>query len=520
MTQAADSGASTAPSKPSDQVPGLGDSVRTGLALTGGTYMIRQATELLTSIVLARLLLPQDFGIVAVVGSFLQLSYVVGNLGMSIAVIQARTLSRADCDAAFTLSTTAGVGLTLLALIISPWTARFFAMPILDVAMPIMALQVLLAGLSATPVAILRRELRFGQVAIVDGASTVSYAVTSIGLAAGGYGIWSLVWSPLVSGMWTLLAALVFTRYSPRLGFERDSIRRLLGYGSTLTFKNVFVQLGRNSDNLVVAKLLGATATGLYTRAFNFSTMPQTRLVAVLYSICFPAFCRLRDDQPRFHDWYVKATAGVAVVVFPILLGLGVLAEEFTLAVLGRQWLDMVPSFRLLCMAGLLNSLHMLGSAAIEASGRLRYEVATESVHALLIPAGSILGARYGIEGVSSAVLGAAAMMYLMKGYTLRAAIGLPIRRYATAPLPAALSAIVMSAAVLGALQILPLRTGSSDSATAWMRLAVGAGVGFVVYGCVLRVIGAAQFKMIVEQLQQLLAQWRRRTLPPSAVET
>ncbi len=515
MTQTTGAGAGTG----TDQTPGLGDSVRSGFALTGGTYMIRQACELATSILLARLLLPQDFGIVAVVGSFLQLSYVVGNLGMAGAVIQARTISRSDCDAAFTVSTAVGVVLTLLAFAISPWAARFFAMPILNVAMPIMAGQVLLAGLSATPVAILRREMRFGQLAIVDGASTVSYAITGIGLAASGYGIWSLVWSPLVAGAWTLLAALFFARYSPRLGFDRDSMRRLLGYGSTLTVKNVFVQLGRNSDNLIVAKLLGATATGLYTRAFNFSTMPQTRLVAVLYSICFPAFCRLRDDQPRFHDWYVKATAGVAVVVFPILLGLCVLAEEFTLAVLGPQWLGMVPAFRLLCIAGLLNSLHMLGGAAIEASGRLRYEVATESIYALLIPAGSVLGARYGIEGVSGAVLVAAALMYVMKAYTLRAAIALPIRRYVMAPLPAALSAIVMGAAVLAVLQIVPASAGG-DAATAWVRLVVGSAVGAIAYACVLRVIGATQFNMIVEQVQRLLAQWRRRTLRPSAVET
>jgi len=108
--------------------------------------------------------------------------------------------------------------------------------------------------------------------------------------------------------------------------------------------------------------------------------------VSLIYGVSFPVFCRLQDDKERFHAWYLKATSVAAIIVTPLLLGLAVVAPDFTVVVYGAAWADMAGCLRILCIAGLLNSIHMLGGAAIEASGRLRYEVAAQSVYGLMIP--------------------------------------------------------------------------------------------------------------------------------------
>ena len=147
MTASADSGSGS-----------IAANVRSGLVVTGGSDALRQAAEFVTSIVLARLLLPQDFGVVAVIGSILQLSFVVGNFGMGTAVIQVAELTRDDRHTAFTLSSLVGLALMLIVIAIAPWATGFFSMPSLRVFMPLMSVQLLISGMSAIPVALLRQR--------------------------------------------------------------------------------------------------------------------------------------------------------------------------------------------------------------------------------------------------------------------------------------------------------------------------------------------------------------------------
>jgi teichuronic acid exporter len=474
---------------------------------------LRAVLELGTSVILARLLNPADFGIIAVGQAFLQLSYVVGNLGMGPAIVQASRLSSVDRRAATTISLVVATILTVICIIAAPWVAIFFAMPVLRAAMPIMAGEMILSGAAATPIALLRRDLQYRRGAMVEIGAGVIYAVMSIAMAWCGFGLWSLVWTPWVASTWTLLASHVMARYRPGLSFDRESLRRLLGFGGALTLKNVFVHLARHSDNLVVAKFLGESATGLYTRAFSLSTLPQTRLVALIYSVAFPAFCRLRDQQERFHDWYLKTTAVAAVVVTPILLGLVAVAPEFTRVVYGATWTGMATSLRILSVAGLLTSLHMLGGAAIEASGRLRYEVAAQAIYGGMIPCGAILGARFGIEGVSTAVLVAAVVFYGTKAMALRKAIGLPIRSFLRAALPALTSGAVMCAVVSALLAALRTAPASSLFSAPLARLLAGTLLGVAIYAACLMTFARAHLRIVKEQIEA----FRGRRLDPAS---
>jgi O-antigen/teichoic acid export membrane protein len=477
---------------------GLAQAARRGLVFTGGTYAARASLEFGTSVVLARLLSPGDFGVVAVGQAFLQLSYVVGNLGMGAAVVQARDLSEADRRAATTVSTASALLLALMCAAAAPWAAAFFAMPVLRPAMPIMAGEIVLSGLAATPTAILRRRLHYGRAAAVDLGSGLVYALVSITLALLGHGIWSLVWTPLVSGTWSVIASHALAGHRHAFGTDRSAVRRLLSFGGGLTAKNVFVHMARHADNLVVARTLGDYATGLYTRAFSLSTLPQSRLVSVIYGVSFPVFCRLQEDRERFHAWYLKATSVAALIVTPLLLGLAVVAPDFTVVVYGEAWSDMAGCLRVLCIAGLLNSIHMLGGAAIEASGRLRYEVAAQSIYGVMIPLGAFVGSRWGIRGVAFGVLFAALTFYVNKAWALRRAIGLDIAAYVAATLP------ILGAGAVMAIVVLLVRAGAASagwSGSPVGRLFAGVVVGALAYGACLLTFARRHLRLAIEQV-------------------
>jgi PST family polysaccharide transporter len=481
--------------------------------ITGSSDAVRQAVEFGVSIVLARLLMPKDFGVVAVIGSILQLSFVLGNFGMGTAVIQAKDLTREDKHTAFTLSSLTGLVLMLCVLAASPWASRFFAMPALSVLTPVMSLKLLLSGMSAVPFGLLRRSLAFKNVAVIEIGSTFAYAVVGISLALSGFGVWSLVWAPMVAAVWTLVAGFAYAGYRPGLALDSASMHKFLGFSSGLTVKNVFVYLSRNIYNLIVAKMLGDHAAGLYTRAFNLTRMPQTRLVALVYRVCFPAFCKLQGETERLHHWYVSATAIVSIMATPVLLGLAALADDFTVAVLGPQWAPMAPVVRILCLSALLNCFHTLGGALIEATGKVGYEVATQSLYASSVVVGCLIGARYGIDEVAYAVLVASAIFYLSKALTVRAAVGLPMRRFVGAVLPSVGAGLAMYVVVYffmdgdGATWLPIALTGH------WERLLAGVGIGAVTYCAALALIGPAHARLLLEQLGEMLGHVRRRSI-------
>ena len=161
------------------------------------------------------------------------------------------------------------------------------------------------------------------------------YSCTGVGLALLGYGVWSLVWAPLTGGVVTLGLSVVLARFIPALSFSPESLKKMIGFGGKLTLKNVFVYLSRQADKFLVPKFLGAEAAGLYSRAFNYSSIPDARFIPLLYSVCFPVFSKLRANREKFLEWYEKISAMIAVAVVPLLLGLCALAEDFTLTLFG-----------------------------------------------------------------------------------------------------------------------------------------------------------------------------------------
>ncbi|HME92382.1 MAG TPA: lipopolysaccharide biosynthesis protein [Myxococcaceae bacterium] len=491
------SGVETLGADQGDLRPDLRTHFRRGVSVSGVAYLVRQLLEFATSIALARLLVPADFGVVAIAGAFLQFSYVVGNVGMGIAVVQAPKLDRMLVGTALTVSLAGATLLAFFFLVASPWAAVFFEMPMLRLAIPVMSAPIILNSIAAIPVALLQREFRFGAMAGVQLASATASGVVGITLALWGHGAWSLVWATVASSTASLLVACSLSGGPIWPRFSRTAARGVLSFGTGLTFKNILVQIGRSGDSLVIGKLLGEVATGLYTRAIMLARLPQTQLGFVLHSVAFPVLSRLQTEQSRFTRCYVEMTETIALLVTPILFGLAVMGDEAVRGLFGPNWAAAGRPLEILSVGALLTSLHMLTGAAVEASGRVRYEVVALLLQTSLVPVAAGVGAIYGgIMGVSIGVAGLGGLLFGLRGWVLRATIGLSWVDYFGAIRRPLLCGVIMAVGVAIANRLVPTWWGP------WQRLGTMVPLGAVLYGASTWFVARDRLEALVEEIQ------------------
>jgi O-antigen/teichoic acid export membrane protein len=224
----------------------------------------------------------------------------------------------------------------------------------------------------------------------------------------------------------------------------------------------------------------------------------------VLYSVSFPAFCRLRDDQARFHDWYEKIAVIIAITVTPLLLGLAAVADDFVLGILGPQWEGAIMPIRILAFAAAVNSQHALSGAAIEATGKIRYEVATQAIYAVLVVIGTLIGTTWGLSGVGAGILVASMTLYSLKAYTIRAATGLPLRRYLRPAIAPMIAGAVMYFAVRWGLVAVEHSWGALGPDHHIARLLSSVVFGAMVYMATLYTIAPHATRTLWEQISKL----------------
>ena len=297
-----------------------------GVLWVFSAYGFSQIIEFGVSVVLARLLFPKDFGIMAIAAMFFEISYVVGNLGMGGALIQRAKISDIHKHVTFLIGSATSALLALGFIALSPVVALFFGNPLAGSVMRWLSLQVFLAGLGTTAMALLERWLLFRQVSLLAILHTSIFGIFAMLLAFKGYGVWSLVWPALIATATQVVAAHWLAGYVPKLAFRRTVFASLFGFGGKLTVKNVFVYCSRNADYFVVGKYLGEVSLGLYARAFTLIAAPQRRLVSRIIMVAFPTFSRIQEDQLQLQRWYLKSARTIAFLSAPVLFGLFVTA--------------------------------------------------------------------------------------------------------------------------------------------------------------------------------------------------
>lgn len=406
----------------------------------------RAVLKMIVLAVLARLLTPQDFGIVAAASLVVRFSDIFSQLGVGQALIQRKELETRHIDTAFTASVVSGVALAGLIWAIAPLLSDFFRMEALTRVVRGLSLLFPISGASVVAQCMLQRRLRFRAIAKADIASyAVGYCALGVALAWAGFGLWALVGALIGQSLLKSTLLLTMKSQAARFRFERQAWRELLYYGGGHTAARVSNYFALQGDYLVVGRWLGAAALGLYGRAYDLMALPATLLGNLLDSVLFPTMARLQDDPDRLATAYRRGIALTALAVLPLSGVIIVLAPELIAVFLGPQWRAAILPFQILTIGMYFRSGYKLGASVGRATGAV-YQVAwRQMVYAALVVVGAVLGQNWNLSGVAVGVLFSLFGIFLMNAQLGKSLTSLSWRGFWKVHLPAGfLTAVVV----------------------------------------------------------------------------
>jgi O-antigen/teichoic acid export membrane protein len=471
-----------------------------GVKWSALAQVFTQVANFSVSIVLARLLGPQSYGLVGMVTVFTGFAAVLNDIGIGSALIQRKTITQEHINTALCASLMVGFSLVGIVVLLSPLIAGFYHQTELRSIASILALRFLLDALASVPQSLLQRAMRFKAVAGVQIASSLTGALVGLVLALLGFGVWSLVFQSLAVAGSTAIAAWMAHREKIKLAFSRPAFQDLFSFGGYILAFNMFNYWARNFDQLTIGKLLGAGPLGLYSRAYSLMMLPLTQVSAVLGKVMFPALASIQHDLPRVRAAYVRSISIIALITFPLMIGGLVLGEDLILTLLGSKWSGTIPLFRIFCIIGLLQSVGTTVGWIYISQGKTQLYFKVGLVLSCVNAAGVLIGVRWGVRGVALAYfLFNILALYPCWAIPMRL-IDLPLRTILRALLPIFGCAALMGMVVYAVAQIVP--------GPRWASLVVSISIGILFYAVIISLAGLKSWKDAVGVLSGRFAGW------------
>lgn len=396
-------------------------------ATTAGTRIITLASLA----ILARLLAPADFGLLAFALVYITYAETIGDLGTAVALIYWPDRREDAAQLTFLMNVAAGVFWFLLTLAIAPLVADFFDNPEAAPIVRVLAFAFLIKFAGNTHDALAQKDLRFRARALPELGLTVMKALIAIALAVRGFGAWSLVWGHLLGLLtWTLLQWRIVS-WRPSLRIPRDLTKPMFRYGSGIVAVNVIAAVVHHADLLVVGRMLGARALGLYQIAYKIPEATITVVIWVVSKVLFPAFSKRLSSGSDLDTAYLSALRYVAFVTIPMAAGLALVAEPLVAVFFGDQWLDAAPLLRWLAVYAGLRALGTHAGDVLKASGRSGLLAVMGLLKAALLVPALIYAGRFGVREVAMAMAAVTSLTLLLNLFVVAGLLRLSFLRIA-----------------------------------------------------------------------------------------
>lgn len=403
-----------------------------------------------TTLLLARLLSPADYGLMEIAMIFISFVGFFNEIGMGAAIVQKSKLSPSAVNGCFAIAIGSSLVLFLGSLLASGLIADFFKHPALKLMISTLATGFVIGSFGAIPEAFLRKELQFKAIAGVTILSILLQSITAVVLALAGYGVWALVWGSLVAAAVCSLGFFLLSPWRPRGSYDLREAVELVMFGIHVTVSRIFWYLYSNADRVIVGKLLGPASVGVYGMAFSLATLPSVQITTLVNNVASPLFSKLQYDLPRLSAVLLKMTRGIAYLTYPALLGMLACSHELILVVLGPKWIACQIPFGALCIMGLIKSIDPLLSQVLVSIGNVKKLAAYTALCALVMSLAFIAGALLdGLRGVSVAWVVVYPLLSIKLLRDVCRLTGLAMRDYYRCLLPILSGALAMLVVVL-----------------------------------------------------------------------
>ncbi len=320
-------------------------------------YGLSKSANFLATLVLARLLLPEEYGIVGFAVTGMAFLDAFRDLGIGLAIIQRRDRIEEVSNTAFWLSLGSNSLMWVLSIIIAPLIALWFDEPLVTIILPVMAFSFVINSLGAIHDALLQREMEFGKRVIPAFFNSLSKGIASVVLALMGYGVWSLVFGLIVGQSFYTIAVWFLVDFRPKLAFSVQLAREIFAYGYKIALDSFLSALQANIDYIFIGRFLGDTALGIYTLAYRVPELIIINICIVIAQVLFPAYSSIQDDMAQLRGAVLSALRYVSIIVVPAGVGLALVSEAFIPVAYGDEWLDAIPIMAALSMYGLFLSI-------------------------------------------------------------------------------------------------------------------------------------------------------------------
>lgn len=363
------------------------------------------ALVFVVSIIVTRILDPDDFGIMAIAMMLIGYSNLLTNFGFSEAVIQKSITNQKTISSLFTLNLAMSTLLTMLFIGVSGSAAVFFNNSEIEDVIKIMSAVFIITSFYSLPEAILRRDMKFKAVSIINAIHSLLMSMLTLILALNGFGYYALVYGQLIPLVLVTLLICLKVRFVPRIYFNRDYMGGIFHFGGWNFLKSQLHFFGNYADRFIIGRWLNSTSLGFYDKSITLSEAPYETLTINVNSVMFSSFSAAKGDQEKLQRQFKKSLALVAYLNFPMYLGFVVIAPYFVNALLGDKWSPMIMTFQIILVGFLLSSFGGLLASMNVGIGRYKELTIRLFFAVILFVVLCILLLGYGIEGIAVAFL-------------------------------------------------------------------------------------------------------------------
>ncbi len=379
-----------------------------------GSRVVTQAASFVIGVTIARLLSPEDYGLIAIAMLFIGLAGLISNVGLGASLVQYKSAGQKEFSSVFWLNLGLSIALATTIYLSSFLASSYFERTELENVLKILSFSFVIAALTMVPQALLSKAMDFKGIALANTAALIFGGGLAIAMALRGFEYWSLIAQQLCSSFVILVVVWKRSRWFPSLFFSWTVISNLMRFSISVFATSLLQYTAKSLDRFLLGKYLGSYHVGVYDKAHSMMLFPLQNISHVVGEVMFPSFSSIQDEKDRIGSVYLRAVGAIALVTFPMMGGIYAVAESFTLGVLGEHWKDIIPVLRILSLAGLFTSIVTLTGSIYLSTGhaglQLRVNLITKPITISLL----IAGLSWGVEGVAYAFFIASAMNTLI----------------------------------------------------------------------------------------------------------
>lgn len=427
----------------------------------------------IVTIILARLLSPDDYGIIAMPVIFISLAQVLINSGFANALIRKPDLNEKDLSTAFYFNIIVGVVCYLILFIASPLIAQFFKTPILSKLLKVTALVVFINSIGIVQQALMTKRMDFKTQAIITVVSTVISGAGGIWMAYNGYGVWSLVFQQVSAALLRAVLLWTFGHWHPLWVWSKESFSYLWSFGSKVVIIGFLDTIYNNIYAFFIGKFYSPKDLGNYTRAQQFADLPINNINGIIQHVTLPLLSEIQDDNSRLGEIYLKLIRLTGLFVVPLMLGLAAIANPLIIALLGDEWIGCILLFQILCIARMWTPFSAININLLQVLGRtdlqLKLELAKKAIISIVLLATFSGGVVIFVGGFALCTI----LAFFINTYYTKRIIGVSFFSQIKTIVPSVLLSLIMAATIIGINMII---------GNIYVKLVVDILVGFTLY--------------------------------------